>query len=171
MIRRPLAALVTLLLLSLLTAACANTEQVGSKDNLNFEEQQANRLGEGSSTTEAPATTAAPTTAPPARAAPTTAKPSTTQPPRQAAPSFTIEIVASGQGYDPFAFSVKQGTKLVVVNKDSAARTFTSDEKGAFDSGPIPPGGSFSYIADKLGKFNFHDETRPFAVGQMEVTP
>ena len=170
MTRRPFIVLSVLLAFTLVTGACSDTEQVGSKENLDFEEQDPNRLGEGSNTTEAPATTAPPTTAAPTTAKPVTTAPPQTAPPKQA-PSFTIEIVASGQGFDPFAFSVTKGTKLIVKNTDSEPRTFTSDDDGVFDSGPIPPGGSFTYVADRLGKFNFHDETRPFAVGQMEVTP
>lgn len=157
--------------------ACANNEDVGSKDLLEFDEQEAGRIGEIEATTTtavpAPTTSAAPvaTTAKPVT---TTAKPAaTTAPPTTAAaaPAFTVKIISGGQGFDPFNFAVKKGTRLTIVNEDNQARTFTSDEPGAFDSGPLAPGASFTYVADRLGKFNFHDETRPFAVGQMEVTP
>lgn len=169
MIRRVACALVVV---GLLAGGCSSEEKVGSKDNLNFEEQEAGRLGERGATTEPPATTVPPSTAPKQTAPASTAPKQTAPPPTSpSSSSFTIEIISGGQGFDPFAFSVKKGTRLVVKNSDNQPRSFTSDDPGVFDSGMIPPGGSFNYLADRVGKFNFHDNTRPFAVGQMEVTP
>lgn len=166
---RSLAAAATALVI--LAGACGGDTKVGDASTLGGEEQEAGRLGEIDRTTLPPAT-AAPTTAAPTTAAPTTAKPApapSSPPATRPAGSVTIEITS--QRYEPFNFAVKKGTTLKVINRDSQARTFTSDEPGLFDSGPIPPGGTFTYVADKPGKHNFHDETRPFVVGQMEVTP
>ena len=149
-------------------AGCGGGEKVGDTGLLDFDESGGGRVGEVERTTtsSAPGTTAPPVTqAPPPTAAPTTA--ATARP----AAAVTIRIVSGGQGFDPFNVSVSKGTKIEVVNADNQPRTFTSDEAGVFDSGPIAPGAKFTYVADRTGTFNFHDETRPFAVGQLEVTP
>jgi hypothetical protein len=168
-------AIVLAAVLGLLGGGCSNSEQVGSKKNLQFDEQQSGRLGEqGATTTTVPAQKATTTTPPVVRttAAPvTTSAPKSTSPPPTAAPGFAVKIISGGQGYDPFSFIVRKGTRVSVQNADSQARTFTSDEPGAFDSGMLAPGATFVYVAERAGKFNFHDETRPFGVGQMEVQP
>lgn len=169
MIPRRLLIFVSVILLVL--AACGGSQQTGDKDLLDFEEQEGGRVGEiaRTTTTTLPPTTEAPTTAKPIiTSAPPTTRPVTTTPPTTASPGFVVKIVQSGQGFDPFNFVVRRGSRVTVTNADNQPRTFTSDT-GAFDSGPIAPGGSFVYMAETVGKFNFHDETRPFAVGQMEV--
>jgi plastocyanin len=167
--RRLLAAAFTVLAL----AGCSTSTTVGSANNLKgVKDQGQGRVGQvapGASTTPTPhATThAAPrptqisTTRPPA--ARTTPPPAT----RQAA-TFRVRIVASAQGYDPVSFQVYKGTHVVVTNTDKVAHTFTSDNH-AFDSGPIKAGASWTYIASRDGTFPFHDDTRPFASGQMQV--
>lgn len=153
---------------------CASDSQVGSQDNLGFKEQQGGRVGAIERST-APVRTATPkpatrrpTTAP-TRPAPSPTRTAARRSPRPPAAAFTIKIVATGQGFDPFNFAVTKGTRVKVLNTDSTARTFTSDVAGEFDSGPLAPGDSFIYTAVKVGAFNFHDQTRPFAVGRMEV--
>jgi plastocyanin len=169
--------LLALLLVPLLVLAggCSSNEQVGSKKNLQFDEQKSGRLGEKGTTTTTAAqaakasttTTAAPKV--PTTAPPTTGAPRPTSPPTTAPAGFVVKIVSGGQGFDPYSFIVKRGTRVSVQNTDGQPRTFTSDEAGAFDSGMLAPGATFVYVADRAGKFNFHDETRPYGVGQMEV--
>lgn len=82
----------------------------------------------------------------------------------ESAVSFDI----TSSGYDPYYIRVFQGGVIQVTNKDAKARTVTAD-RGEFDSGSLAPGAKWSYEATEVGKFNFHDETRPFVVGTIEV--
>jgi plastocyanin len=82
------------------------------------------------------------------------------------ASSVAFNITRSG--YDPYYIRVFKGGVISVTNRDAAARTVTAD-RGEFDSGSIPPGETWTYTADRIGKFNFHDGTRPFVVGTLEV--
>jgi plastocyanin len=82
------------------------------------------------------------------------------------ASSVAFSITRSG--YDPYYIRVFQGGVISVTNRDAQNRTVTAD-RGEFDSGPIAPGETWTYDATRVGKFNFHDETRPFVVGTLEV--
>jgi hypothetical protein len=83
----------------------------------------------------------------------------------QANASVAFSITA--QGYDPYYIRVFEGGIVSATNRDNAERTVTS--VGEFDSGPIAPGETWTYTANKVGKFNFSDATRPFVVGTLEV--
>jgi plastocyanin len=82
------------------------------------------------------------------------------------AAAVAFRITASG--YDPYYIRVYKGGSIKVTNVDSQARTVTAD-RGEFDSGSIAPGVTWVYVANTVGKFNFHDATRPFVVGTLEV--
>lgn len=164
---------VGVLLLGLVTAACGDDKGVGDKRLLDIEVQkEQERLGETTTTTTAPppatpapgkvgvGATTTPTTA--ARPVPTTA----------AAASFDITIAgdrsSTGQ-FDPRTASVRVGTVVRWVNKDTAARSVEADG-GEFVSPLIQPGQSWSFRATAPGQFNYHDGTRPYAVATLEVT-
>jgi len=166
--KRTLAALALLACLGA-TGACANSNKVGDDKTLAFKEKEGGRVGDVATTTTPPAsTTAAPATT--AKSAAPTAKPAaTTAPPTTQVTSAPVTIQITSQRYEPFAFSVKVGTTIRVVNNDSQPRTITADA-GQFDSGQIAPGATWTYQTTTPGKINFHDETRPYVVGQMEVT-
>lgn len=121
-----------------------NTERIGGLDQPTPEITVA---------PQAAASTPAPTTAP--AAAPTPV-------PR------TLNVEINANGFNPFNFRVAAGTKVRVTNRDSSPRSFTADA-GAFDSGPIAPGATWEWVASPVGTHNFHDETRPYVVGQVEV--
>ena len=155
---------VTLLLVLLMTlGACASEKGVGTGLKGIEEGEEGDRIG---TIKKSPAAKPSPTVAAqqsPPPPAPT--KPAATQAAK--APTIPMEITA--QGYKPFNPRVFKGTTLKVTNNDSLARSMTSDESGVFDSGMIAPGATWTYVANTVGKFNFHDETRPFIVGQLEV--
>jgi plastocyanin len=85
---------------------------------------------------------------------------------QQEAAAVAFRITSSG--YDPYYIRVYKGGSIKVTNVDSKARTVTAD-RGEFDSGSIAPGITWVYQANTVGKFNFHDATRPFVVGTLEV--
>ena len=82
------------------------------------------------------------------------------------ASSVAFRITSSG--FDPYYIRVFQGGVISVTNRDSQPRSVVAD-RWEFDSGSIAPGQTWTYDANRVGKFNFHDGTRPFVVGTLEV--
>ena len=87
-------------------------------------------------------TTTAPTNTP------TTASTST---PASNGNSVTIMNFA----FSPATLTVKTGTKVTWTNNDSITHTVTADQ-GAFDSGDLSPGNSFSFTFTKAGTYSYH---------------
>lgn len=107
---------------------------------------------------------------------PTTAP--TQQPPPTSATTTTVAIAdfeitihpdTSGQPqFEPSQARVFEGTLVRWTNVDSEPRSVVASD-GAFDSGEIPPGETFEYHATALGRFDYSDGTRPYAVATLEV--
>lgn len=102
----------------------------------------------GSTTTTAPTNT--PTTAP--TNTPTTAPAST---PTTAPPSTGNSISIMNFAFSPLTLTVKTGTKVTWTNKDTVTHTVT-DDKGAFNSGLLTPGNSFSFTFTQAGTYSYH---------------
>jgi plastocyanin len=121
--------------------------------------------------TSAPTTTPQPTqtqpvmtnTIPPTETpAPTT----TAQPPLP--PGVAVEI--KGFAYNPLTVTISKGTTVTWTNSDSAPHTVTS-VSGAFDSGSISQGGTFSHTFDQAGTFEYSCTIHPTIVhGTVIVT-
>ena len=158
-----------------LLTACGGGNTVGSGVNLNSKGSGgALSLGSTTSSTAAastPTSAATATTRPvPATAAPSTSAPPTTAP---AAPVYTITIEGDSSGQAPFNppnVAVYQGTPVKWVNADSKPHSVVASD-GAFNSGSIPPGGSWTWMAGVVGRHSYADGTRPYAVGTLEVAP
>ena len=154
---------------------CGSSNAVGSGVNLHGSGGGGN-LSLGSTTTTgatgggagASSTTAAPTpsTAPPTTAAHVTAT--------TAAPAaYVIHINGDSSGQPAFAptnVAVYQGTTVEWINSDSKAHSVVSTD-GSFSSPSIPPGGSWSWVANTTGRHDYADGTRPYATGTVEVAP
>jgi plastocyanin len=169
---RKVAVVLSALLAAAVVSGCGGNNKVGSKSLVNFKDQAQQRLGATTSTVAGPATTAAGGSGHLGigGATTTTAAPraTTTVAPQQA---FEIDINGDNSGttqFDPPAARVFVGTSVKFVNKDSVARSVESDNN-AFASGPIAPNGSWTYKPGSAGQFNYHDGTRPYAVGSLEV--
>jgi plastocyanin len=94
----------------------------------------------------------------------------TTQPPP---PAFAITINSDAGGatttqFDPSEARVYVNTVVRWINHDSVPRSVAADNH-AFASSLLPPGGVFEYHALTPGTFNYHDGTRPYAVGVLQV--
>jgi hypothetical protein len=155
--------LITLIIiLALVAAGCGKKSVVGAGLK--------NGKGEGgafgaTTTTAAPATTA-PTAAPTtAKATATTAKPTPTTAEK---PAYVIKIqsdTAAGSAgqYDPPQAACPVGHICRWTNADSVPRYVVASD-GAFNSGPIAPGGNWDYRPSVKGR---HDYTggpnRPYA--------
>ena len=161
------------IVLALLLAGCSSDNKVGEGVDLSIGNQvEQERLGQAT-TTVAPPTTA-PGAAPGGGAIGRATTTAPTAPPTTEAPKqqfFEIGIHADNSGtsqFSPSAVAVGKGVAVRWTNQDTVARSVEADE-GAFNSGPIPPGGTFIWKADKVGAFNYSDGTRPYAVGRIEV--
>lgn len=86
-------------------------------------------------------------------------------PPPPAASTFTIYITSSTGTFGNV--TVKAGTIVKWVNQDTVDRGVTSS---TFNSGPIPPGGSYSYTFGHTGTYQYSDSTRPWVQGMVTVT-
>jgi plastocyanin len=80
--------------------------------------------------------------------------------------AVAVSIAASG--FDPYYIRVFTGGVVTVTNNFTKAASLTAD-RGEFDSGLLQPGDSWTYEPTTPGKFNFHDEGRPYVVGTLEV--
>lgn len=157
-------------------AGCSGANSVGSGVNLHSNNSGgALSLGSTTTTTLAPDTTVAsgpsPTTAPPATSAPASTAPPRTTPPTSATSVYTIDIESDTSGkpaFDPPNVAVYQGTDVKWVNTDIKAHSVVAND-GAFTSPMIPPGGSWTWVANTVGSHSYADGTRPYAVGTVEV--
>jgi plastocyanin len=153
---------------ALALVACGDTS-VGNNDLLNIKATPKPTPQPTAAATAPP--TAAPTvahTAPPVvhSAAPT-------QPPTTTAPTatkFPVSVQSDSEppGLNPANIRVYVGTIVVWTNHDSVPRSIVANN-GAFNSGPIAPGASYSYTAGSVGTFDYADGTRPYVVGQVQV--
>ena len=153
-------------------AACSSDSKVGDESLLNVKDEVAKqRLGERTTTTAAPVTTA-----PGAKvglgAAPTTVKPQATATTAAAAKEYVITINGDRSGaasqFDPNNATVYVNYPVRFQNNDTSPRSVVSNEN-KFRSPSIPPGGSWTLTLPTPGQYNYQDGTRPYAVGSIRV--
>ena len=152
-------------------SACGGNNAVGSGVNLHGSGGGGNlSLGSTTSTTAAAGNRA--TTTSVAASAATTAPPTTvtrTTAPAPAAYIIHINGDTSGQpAFGPTNVAVYQGTTVEWINSDSKPHSVVATD-GAFSSPTIPPGGSWSWVANTVGRHDYADGTRPYATGTLEV--
>ena len=153
-------------------AACSGNTKVGNSALLNIKEKT---QGGFDTTTTAihsgtlpPAkTTVAPSTTRPAAIHATT----TISPAQQHAITAVITISgASTSAFNPSLQDVYPGTPVRWENHDSVTRAVVSDDGQTFSSGPIAPGKTFTWVAaGSPRRIDYHDGTRPYAVGSLVV--
>jgi plastocyanin len=168
--RRPLALLLALLCALVLTG-CSGGTKTGSGVNL---KPTGNGAGNLFPSTAAPTKKATPkpvvtTVAPKPRA--TTAAPRQTQ---VAAPPFTITIYGDkspNNKIEPPQAAVYSGTKIVFKNADTLKPHGVTASNGAFKSGDIAPGGSYTWVAGAPGTYTYQDSTRPYVNASITVAP
>jgi plastocyanin len=85
----------------------------------------------------------------------------------------TVSIVSGASArtttaYNPSPITVAHGTAVTWVNNDTIAHTSTGDG-GAWDSGLVAPGSSFSFTFSSAGTFTYHCAVHPNMVGTVTV--
>lgn len=79
-----------------------------------------------------------------------------------------VAVSITESGYDPYVIRVFTGGVVTVTNRFTKPASVTAD-RGEFDSGLIAPGDTWTFEPATPGKFNFHDQGRPYVVGSLEV--
>ena len=119
--------------------------------------------GSTTTTTTASTPTTAPTTAP--TPTPTTAP---TPTPTTAPTSTGNSVSIANFAFSPTSLTVKVGTKVSWTNNDTVTHTVTAD-KGAFNSGPLAPGSTFSFTFTKAGTYSYHCNIHPSMMATIVV--
>jgi len=83
------------------------------------------------------------------------------------AASGTVRI--AGFAFAPGSSSVKVGDSVKWTNQDGATHTVTADD-GAFDSGNLAGGKSFSFTFDEAGTYAYHCNIHQSMTGTVTVT-
>ena len=79
----------------------------------------------------------------------------------------THTVVVEGFRFDPETLAVHRGDRIVWRNKDLVPHTASSH--GVFDSRSIPPGGSWTYVARKVGTLPYICSFHPTMKGTLKV--
>ena len=83
----------------------------------------------------------------------------------QEVPADVTTVVIANLAFDPPAITIPTGTTVAWTNDDAPPHTVTSTD-GAFDSGILDPGGSFSFTFNEPGTFDYICQLHP----QMQGT-
>ena len=78
------------------------------------------------------------------------------------------EIAIPGKFYSPPQLNVLVGTTVTWRNTDTATHTVTADA-GSFDSGFVPPGGTYERLFSQPGVYAFHCTIHRFMRGVVRV--
>jgi plastocyanin len=71
--------------------------------------------------------------------------------------------------FKPANITIKRGTKVRWINKDSAAHTATANNGRSFDSGRLGKGQSYTHTFKSTGKKKYHCEIHPDMRGSVVV--
>ena len=86
---------------------------------------------------------------------------------RAADPAVTT-VVIDGFTFKPDVVTVKAGATIVWRNTDPVPHTATSKEAG-LDSGAIPAGGTYRFVAKRKGRFTYICTFHPVMRGTLVV--
>ncbi|MFZ3077633.1 MAG: cupredoxin family copper-binding protein [Candidatus Aenigmatarchaeota archaeon] len=89
------------------------------------------------------------------------------QPSANQSPSSNA-VTIQNFAFSPATLTVKAGTTVTWTNQDSATHTVTSDS-GAFDSGQLSNGGSFSQTFNTAGTFDYRCNNHPLMTAKIIV--
>lgn len=148
------------------STSCSQEHGIGDESLLDFQEREQQRLGQASPTPSPEPQEQAP--APKEKQGVGQQQPQQQAQPQQPAIEIAIQSDNAGSAFNPSVVRVSQGGKVSWINRDSVVRSVEADN-GAFKSGPIAPGESWTWTATVTGKHGYHDGTRPYAVASLEV--
>ena len=80
----------------------------------------------------------------------------------------TRTVVIQDFSFKPAHITLTRGTKVTWINKDMTKHTATASN-GAFDSGVLRSGQSYSHTFKRVGKQGYHCQIHPSMVGSVTV--
>jgi plastocyanin len=81
----------------------------------------------------------------------------------------TRKVLIQNFRFKPAHITIKRGTKVRWINRDSAAHTATANKKTSFDSGRLGTGQRYSHTFKKAGKKPYHCQIHPHMKGRITV--
>ncbi len=80
-----------------------------------------------------------------------------------------VAISISNFAFSPSGVSIPVGSTVTVTNNDTVTHTWTATG-GAFNSGPLAPGSSFSFTFTQPGTYGYLCTIHTFMTGSVTVT-
>jgi plastocyanin len=81
----------------------------------------------------------------------------------------TRTVLIKNFSFKPAHITIKRGTKVIWINRDSTAHTATANNGRSFDSGRLGPGQRFSHTFKSAGKKPYHCEIHADMRGTVVV--
>jgi len=81
----------------------------------------------------------------------------------------TRTVLIKNFSFKPAHITIKRGTKVIWINRDSTAHTATANNGRSFDSGRLGPGQRFSHTFKSAGKKPYHCEIHADMRGSVVV--
>src|SRR5207247_4779851 len=79
----------------------------------------------------------------------------------------TTAVKITATGFSPKTVTINQGDTVKWTNDDKVNHQVVANN-GAFASGILRPGASFSFTFNTSGKFNYHDALKPTFTGTID---
>lgn len=84
------------------------------------------------------------------------------------APAVEAAVAVDGMAFVPGSLRVRVGDRVTWTNADIVPHTVTASD-GSFDSGPLPPGGRWSWTARSRGTVPYGCTYHPSMVGTLVI--
>ena len=91
------------------------------------------------------------------------------QPTAKAQKHPTKTVLIQNFSFKPAHITIKRGTKVRWINKDSTTHTVTANKKRSFDSGRLGPGKRYTHIFKSTGKKRYLCKLHPHMRGSVAV--
>jgi plastocyanin len=82
----------------------------------------------------------------------------------------TRTVVIQNFSFKPAKITIKRGTRVIWINKDSTQHTATANNGKSFNSGLLRKGQRYSHTFKSAGKKGYHCKPHPFMRGSVTVT-
>ena len=82
----------------------------------------------------------------------------------------TRTVLIQGFKFKPAKITIKRGTRVIWINKDSTQHTATANNGKSFNSGLLRKGERYSHRFKRAGKKGYHCRPHPFMRGSVTVT-
>jgi plastocyanin len=91
--------------------------------------------------------------------------------PQRLSPTVTQTVKMVDFRFRPATITIARGTKVLWRNTTASTDHTSTSDTGVWDSGIVPPGGTFSRIFRRAGTFKYHCSIHPIMKGTITVQP